>query len=152
MTRYLSVALVMALVACGDSGGEPDSQDSCGAVDFPLTGEAEAPVVTDVALEVQPGEGIIVLATASDPQGSENIQQVPQIIRVFQDAQCDASPIVLQDDLAYSGVQESFGTAVPSDMPLFTTISQADSWPVAVDFRDIDENTTSGRLLARVLH
>jgi hypothetical protein len=150
MSRHLSTMLLVTLVGCSDNTAL-SGNDTCDAVDFPLTGEANAPVVTDVALEVQAGEGIIALATASDPQGSENIQQVPQILRVFQDTRCDASPIVVQDDLAYSGVEESFGTVVQANQALFTTISQADSWPVAVEFRDIDENITSGRVLARVL-
>jgi hypothetical protein len=108
-------------------------------------------MITDVGLEVQ-NEGIVVLATATDPQGSENLRDIPQIIRVFQDARCEGSPIVLQDDLVASGVEESFGTAVPaSNGPLFSAISAAASWPVELDFADADGNSTSAQVLARVL-
>ncbi|HEU4681471.1 MAG TPA: hypothetical protein VFS51_06990 [Gemmatimonadales bacterium] len=118
-----------------------------------MTGNSDAPVVTDVALEAQAGEGIVVLATATDPQGSNDLRDVLQTVRVFQDARCELSPIVLQDDLAGSGLEESFGIAVPaSNQSLFATIAEAESWPVAVEFRDIDDNSTSGRVLARVLH
>jgi hypothetical protein len=105
-----------------------------------------------MALEAQDGDGIVVLVTAADPQGSENLRDVLQIVRVFQDQQCDGSPIVLQDDVAYSGVQESFGIAVPaSNQALFNTIAAADSWPVAVEFSDANGNVTSGRVMARII-
>jgi hypothetical protein len=150
----LSVPLCLLCIACGD-GSEPPGiggDGSCETVDLPVRGDRDAPLITDVALEVQMDEGIVVLVTASDPQGSENLQDVPQIVRVFQDAGCVGSPIVLQDDLAYSGVEESFGVAVPaSDGALFSAISAAESWPVELDFRDSDDNSTSAQVLARVL-
>ena len=151
MIRRLSSVFFLSVVSCSDNA-TTDGSDSCQIVDLPLTGGSNAPVVTDVALEPQSGEGIVVLATAADPQGSENLRGVPQIIRVFQDARCETSPIVLEDDLAASGVEESFGIAVPAtNQALFNAIAAAESWPVEVDFRDIDENSTSARVLAIIL-
>jgi hypothetical protein len=152
MTRSGFSLLALFLVSCGEDNAGPVGGDTCNVEDLPLNGEQNAPVITDVALEVQPGTGIVVLVTAADPQGSENLQDVLQIVRVFQDARCDGSPIVLQDDLAYSGVEESFGTAVPSsNQSLYNTIAVADTWPVAVEFSDANGNTTSGRVMARII-
>lgn len=149
--RLSSVILFSSVVSCSDSA-DSAGNDSCQLVDLPLTGESNAPVVTDVALEPQPGEGIVVLATAADPQGSEDLRDVPQIIRVFQDARCETSPIVVQDDLTASGVEESFGIAVPAtNQALFNAIAEAESWPVEVEFRDIDDNSTSARVLATII-
>jgi hypothetical protein len=151
MTRSGLSVLGLFLLSCSGDNAGPAGNDSCNAEDLPLSGEQNAPVITDVALEAQTGDGIVVLVTAADPQGSEDLRDVLQIVRVFQDAQCDGSPIVVQDDLAYSGVQESFGIAVPSNQPLFNTIAAADSWPVAVDFTDANGNATSGRVMARII-
>ena len=141
------------MLSCGDDDGSgPVGADLCNVVDLPLSGEQNAPIITDVALEVQAGDGIVVLVTAADPQGSANLRDVLQIVRVFQDNRCDVSPIVVQDDLAYSGVQESFGVAVPpSNQALFNAIAAAEAWPVAVDFSDANGNATSGRVMARII-
>jgi hypothetical protein len=145
--------LLIAAISCGDETQPvlpPDG--SCEAVELPVTGESNAPVITDVALEVQTSV-IVVLATATDPQGTDNLRDVLQIIRVFQDPLCETSPIVLQDDLVGSGVEESFGTAVESsNQPLFSTISASATWPIELEFRDADDNLTTGRVLARVEH
>lgn len=152
MTRIVCGILSLSIISCSDNAGT-NGADSCQVEELPLTGNSDAPVVTDVALEAQADEGIVVLATATDPQGSGNLRDVPQTVRVFQDARCQLSPIVLQDDLAGSGVEKRFGTAVPAtNQSLFATIAEAERWPVAVEFRDIDDNSTSGRVLARVLH
>jgi hypothetical protein len=152
MTRGGLSVLCLSLLSCSGNSTSPAGDDSCHTLDLPLSGEQNAPVITDVALEVQPGSGIVVLVTAADPQGSENLQDVLQIVRVFQDQGCDGSPIVLQDDLAYSGVEESFGTAVPSsNQALYDAIAAADSWPVALEFSDANGNTTSGRVMARII-
>ena len=130
MTRSVFSVLYLSLLSCGGDNAGPAGDNTCQAEELPLSGEQNAPVITDVALESQTGDGIVVLVTAADPQGSENLRDVLQIVRVFQDERCDGSPIVLQDDLAYSGVQESFGVAVPSsNHALFNTIAAADSWP-----------------------
>ncbi len=150
MIRNLSSVLFLAIASCSDNAGAA-GDDSCQAEGLPLMGNPDAPVVTDVALEPQAGEGIVVLATVTDPQGSDNMENVFQTIRVFQDARCQGSPIVIQDELSCSGCEQSFGTAVPAtNHALFSAIAAAESWPVAVDFRDIDDNSTSGRVLARV--
>ena len=144
--------LLLFALACSDGDTSPTGDDTCHAVDLPLSGEQNAPVITDVALEAQSDDGIVVLVTAADPQGSENLRDVLQIVRLFQDQRCEGSPIVLQDDLAYSGVEESFGTAVPtSNQPLYNAIAGAESWPVALEFSDANGNTTSGRVMARII-
>jgi hypothetical protein len=152
MTRSVFSVLYLSVLSCGGDNAGPAGDNTCHAEELPLSGEQNAPVITDVALESQTGDGIVVLVTAADPQGSENLRDVLQIVRVFQDERCDGSPIVLQDDLAYSGVQESFGVAVPSsNLALFNTIAAADSWPVALEFSDANGNTTSGRVMARII-
>ena len=143
--------LVLSLAACGDDSTGTGS-DECQVSELPLSGDSNGPLVTDVAIELQEGDGVTVLATATDPQGTANLRDVPQIIRVFQDPRCDRSPIVMQDDLAGSGVEESFGSAAPSSSELYGAIAATNGWPVEVDFRDADGNATSGRVLARVIH
>jgi hypothetical protein len=143
--------LVLSLAACGDDSTGSGS-DECQIDELPLSGDSNGPLVTDVAIELQEGDGVTVLATATDPQGTANLRDVPQIIRVFQDPRCERSPIVMQDDLAGSGVEESFGSAAPRSSELYGAIAATDGWPVEVDFRDADGNATSGRVLARVIH
>ena len=152
MTRILVAAVSLSLMACGGDDAANAGADECQLVELPLSGETNGPLVTDVARELQPGDGVIVLATATDPQGTSNLRDVPQIIKVFQDALCERSPVVLQDDLSRSGQEESFGAAAPRASQLYDAIAAANSWPVEVDFRDIDGNATSGRVRARVIH
>ena len=143
--------LISLPLSCGDS---PTSSSSlCETVALPLAGAANAPTVTDVGLEIQTG-GVVLVATASDPQGDGNVQDVLQTIGVFPDDRCIGVPIVLQDDLANSGVEETFGTVFTStDNPgLYNTIAAAANWPVEVDFVDIDGNQTTGRVQARIIH
>jgi hypothetical protein len=139
-------ALCLTLVACSDDGTDPAADE------LPLAGDSNGPLVTDVAIELQEGDGVTVLATATDPQGTPNLRDVPQIIRVFQDPRCERSPIVMQDDLVGSGVEESFGQAAPRSSELYEAIAATNGWPVEVDFRDADGNATSGRVLARIIH
>lgn len=137
-------------VSCDSDTTGPGTD--CDTVPLPLSGSADGPVVMAVSLEVQPS-GIVVLATATDPQGTENLLGVDQSISVFPNPQCTGTPIVLHDDLAGSGVEESFGTAVAveDDAALYGSIAAAASWPVAVDFRDQDGNRTTGRVTAPVI-
>jgi hypothetical protein len=152
LIRILFVGLSLSLMACGDEASDVGA-DECQLVDLPLSGDANGPLVTDVAIELQENDdGVVVLATATDPQGSRDLRDVPQIIRVFQDARCEQSPIVMQDDLAGSGQEESFGSAAPWGSELYAAIAASEGWPVEVDFRDTDGNATSGRVLARVIH
>jgi hypothetical protein len=146
------VFLSISAMACGDepTAGE---EDLCHAVALPLAGSAAGPTVTDVALEAQAGEGIVVLATATDPQGGENMRDVLQTVEVFPDVRCEGATIPVRDDLADSGVEESFGIAVSAtaDPALFAAIAASATWPVAVDFADLDGNRISGRVLARIV-
>lgn len=121
---------------------------------LPLRGAPDGPTVTSVVLEVQEGEGIVVLATATDPGGSADLQDVIQTVRVFRSEDCEGTSVTVRDDLSGSGVEESFGTAVDAstDATLFERIAAAGSWPVEVEFRDVDANTTSGRVAAAVVH
>jgi hypothetical protein len=150
MSRLWFGLISLPLLSCGDS---PTSSSSlCETAPLPLAGAANAPTVTDVGLEIQTG-GVVLVATASDPQGDGNVQGVLQTIGVFPDDRCAGAPIVMQDDLAYSGVEETFGTVVSSsDNPgLYNTIAAAANWPVEVDFVDLDGNQTTGRVRARVI-
>jgi hypothetical protein len=149
-SRFAEFLLLLPLMACSDQAAPPS--DACQVAELPVSGGPDAPLVTDVALEPR-ANGITALATASDPQGSRNLRDVLQTIKVFQDAGCQASPIVIQDDLASSGMEEEFGTVVAaSNQPLYAAIAAAESWPVAIDFRDADDHTTSAHVLARVIH
>lgn len=145
--RIVLVLVAAVLVSCDDPAA-PESR--CNVAALPLGGAAAAPTIVAVSLEVQPS-GIVVLVTATDPQGSANLENVTQSVGVFQDRACRTTPIVIQDDLAGSGLEESFGTIVPQTSPLYSTIAASDSWPVEVDFRDSDGNRTTGRIMAEVL-
>lgn len=146
------VLLSNALLSCGDNTATA-VDNACGTVALPLRGNANAPTLTDVGLEVQ-ANGIVVVATASDPQGSENMRSILQTIGVFPDRRCEGTAIVLRDDLAYSGVEETFGTAVDaaSDPALYNEIAANVTWPVEVNFLDIDGNRSTGRVPARVIN
>lgn len=151
MGRVVLVLLVLGLVSCDDDGTR--AVDLCMAQALPLSGTADAPTVTDVGLELQPGEGAIVVATATDPQGTENLTDVLQTVGVFPDENCEGAPIEIQDDLVGSGIEETFGTAVSAvdDAALFQAISASSGWPVEVEFTDLDGNVTAGRTLARII-
>ena len=152
MRRSICLGLsVLMLAACSSDPIRPD--DECNRVALPLSGSGDGPVVTDVALEVQEGEGIVVVATATDPQGTENLRDVVQSIGVFPDAGCEGAPIVVSDDLSGSGIEETFGTAVDAsgNPALFAAIAAATHWPVEVQFADADGNRTVGRVSARVI-
>ena len=148
--RSILVLLAIPVMACSDDATRP-VEDLCDAVALPLTGPAAGPTITDVALEVQTGDGIVVLATATDPQGGENLQDVLQTVGVFPDDRCAGDPILLQDDLVDSGVEESFGSAASPSSSLFADIAAATSWPVSVDFADVDGNRITARVNARVI-
>ena len=154
MLRCLGALLLFSLLSCGDDTGPDDrngnGDGACKLEELPVQGSTRAPLVTDVALEVQGRDGIVLHATISDPQGGDDLEDIPQIVRVFQDPFCETSPIVLQDDLVGSGVEETFGMAVAPATTLYDAIAASESWPVEVDFRDADDNRTQARVLARV--
>ncbi len=150
MSHQIGLALSLLLLAgCTDSPAEP--VDPCGTSAFPLRGAASGPTIVDVGLEVQTG-GIVLVATATDPQGTSNLIGVLQSASVFPDTRCVGVPLQMQDDLAGSGLEETFGTVVDAttNRPLYLAIAAATRWPVAVDFRDKDGNRTTGRVMARI--
>jgi hypothetical protein len=144
------VALTVLVATCTNDPGGVD--DRCMASMLPLTGVAAGPTVTDVGLEIQ-SSGIVVVATATDPQGSANLEDVVQSVGVFPDTECAASALVVQDDLVGSGIEETFGTVVEAatNPALYEAISTAQRWPVEVDFKDRDANRTAGRVMARII-
>jgi hypothetical protein len=154
---FALVLLVVLVAACNkDEVTKPDpnnSIDTCGTVAMPLSGSADAPSVTDVGLEVQ-ASGIVIVATVTDPQGSANLLHVNQSIGIFPEIGCGGAVIVLVDDIAYSGVEETFGTVVDAaaDPALYNAIKAAGSWPAQVELVDLDGNRTSGRVRARIIH
>ncbi|MFL5401904.1 MAG: hypothetical protein ACJ8BF_03720 [Gemmatimonadales bacterium] len=145
------ILLWICVLSCGykTPTGVPDP---CQSASLPIFGAQGAPTVKDVALEAQT-DGVVVLATATDPEGTDNMLHVVQTIGVFPDFECKGPPILVQDDLACSDCEESFGIAVPtSNQSLYNQISGATGWPVTVEFSDIDGHKTSGRVLARIVH
>ena len=153
MVRNLSGVFLFAVVSCTGGSGSTAVLDPCQVAALPVQGEPNAPTVTDVALELQPTVGVVLLATAIDPQGTDNLVGVLQTIGVFPDNDCEGSLIVVHDDLAGSGVEESFGTVIPaSNQALFDGIAGATDWPVEIEFRDLDGHETSARVRARIVH
>ena len=150
MNSRLRDSVVVALViGCGNDPPAPSAL--CGTVALPLAGVPAGPVVVEVGLEVQ-STGIVAVATATDPQGSANLDNVLQVIGVFPDANCAGAPLTIEDDLVGSGVEETFGTVVDATTrrALYDAIAAATQWPVTVDFQDADGNHTVGRVLAAV--
>jgi hypothetical protein len=150
MGRLSTLVLLAILVACTDEI-TPPVEALCQAMALPLTGPPAGPTITDVAIEAQTGDGIVVLATATDPQGGDNLRDVLQTVGVFPDERCEGNPILLQDDLVDSGVEESFGIAASASSPLFAKIAASTTWPVSVDFSDLDGNRVTGHVSARII-
>ena len=137
------------LTACG--GSDPATpEDPCELQALPFSGSAAGPVVQQVTLELQPS-GLVVLATAIDPQGSDDLTNVVQTVAVYPDASCVGAPLPITDDLACSDCEESFGTLVSSSEPLYAAVAAAESWPVSVTFSDASGNVTAGNVSARVV-
>lgn len=147
----LAGALLVSLAAgsCGDDRVGPS--DLCGLAPLPLSVPGDGPSVIDVSLEIQ-GAAVVVHATATDPQGDGDLIDVIQSVGVFRDERCSTAPIVLEDDLAGSGIEETFGTALEQDddPDLFDAIAASATWPVELDFRDASGNRVNGRVAARV--
>jgi hypothetical protein len=104
-----------------------------------------------VVLECQ-SSSIVLLAIATDPQGSANLIGVTQKAGIYPDRECSEAATILEDDLAGSGLEESFGDIVvaATNQALYDQICDCDEWPATVEFKDADDNTTSGVVLARV--
>lgn len=151
--KVAGAASLTALCMIGCDSSTTTVGDPCMIEPLPLTGSASGPTVTDVGLEIQTGEGVIVVATATHPDGTPAFENVTQSVGVFPDSMCSGPPVTLQDDLAGSGLEETFGTAVSAtdDPGLFDAIRSQDTWPVEIDFRDVDGNRVTGRVLARVI-
>ena len=155
-------ALILALsilpacdedTATNQGNGQPDPcyDGGCTTSELPFGQSADAPTLTDISLECQ-SNSIVVLATVTDAQGTPNLLGINQTIGVFPDRDCQTTPIEVEDDLAGSGLEESFGDAVTTseNQPLYDLICGCETWPVEVDFRDGDGNTTTGRVVATV--
>lgn len=149
------VTALTVLAACSGDGGLTvidEGDEGCVTADLPFSSSEPAPEVTDVTLDVQDDQRVVLLATITDPQGDENIQNIEQTISVFRDNQCQTTTVTLTDDFACSGCEESFGALVTldDDEQFFQAINASAVWPVEVDIQDADGNTTSGQLLAEV--
>ncbi len=147
---WLLIVGAGGLLGCGGDPAGP--ADACMLSDLPLQSESSGPTVTDVALEDQGGQRIVVQVTATDPQGSPDLVDVVQTVGVFRNEECAGAPIELQDDLAGSGIEESFGTAVDAstDPTLYGKISGSRTWPVELHFLDAGGHAVTGRVAARV--
>ena len=152
MSRTTTLLVLATLAACGDGTG-PSEEDLCMVQSLPFSGGPDAPTVTDIGLELQPTEGVVVVATVSDAQGGNNLKDVIQSVGVFPDARCEGAPLVVHDDFVDVGVEETFGTAVSiEERPdVYAAIDASLRWPVEVDFVDLDGNRTKGRLSARLI-
>ena len=144
------LALCVVALAC-DEPTDP-LLPGCEPAELPVQGHANAPIVVDVALEVQ-GDRVVVLATATDPQGSADLADVEQTIRVHEERACEGGEVTLADDLSESGVEEAFGTAFTRDdnASRFDFLASVATWPVEVDFVDVDGNRTAALVNARVV-
>lgn len=150
-----AVAALLAASACAAESTAPTpkpSSDHCQYVTTPFAGSANAPRITSVVLEVQ-SSVIVAAATATDPQGTANVRDVQQSFSVYRNAGCDGTPILLRDDLAESGQEETFGTAVDKslDPVLYSQIAGASFWPVLLEFVDRDGNRTAAQFRAVVV-
>lgn len=156
MRRYLTfLCCWIPLLACSDSdpmsGAGPCVGASCPVRGLPMVDGVDAPTLTEATLECQ-SHAVVVLVTVTDPQGTDNLLTVQQSVSVSTNDNCVGTPILLRDDLAGSGLEESFGDAVFADsMPqLYEAICGCTEWPIEVQLTDLDGNTTSGWAAARV--
>ena len=148
-TFVVWVAAAVGVAACADS--DPVSPaDRCDLRTLPLVGSASAPTVEAVSIEIQ-SSGLVLLLTATDPQGTEDLVGVVQQVGVYPDETCVGPPVPASDDLACSGCEESFGTVVSSGESLYQEVAVAETWPVMVTVSDVEGNTTSGNVAARVV-
>jgi len=153
--RATIIASLAIFAACGNDTTQPptDLYRNCVLEPLPLTGTAGAPVLTSAALECQ-GRFINLLATAVDPQGDADLQNVVQRIRVFEEPDCNSISREVTDDFVGSGVEESFGIVFEQGMDpaVFARICASSRWPIEVELFDVSGNTLRGRVLATVIH
>jgi hypothetical protein len=159
--KLLCTTLIMlALVACDDDtvtdqgNGNPTDcyEGGCVTNDLPFSQSPDGPTLTEIKLECQ-STSIVVLATVTDPQGTPNLLGIIQTIGMFPDKDCAETALELEDDLAGSGLEESFGDVVlvSENQVLYDKICACESWPVEVTFKDGDGNVTAGRVVATVI-
>ena len=151
------IAFAFGLASCEDEGGTNNGTAAncyaggCQTRDLPLTDSADAPTLLEVKLECQPSS-VVVLATATDPQGSANLQDVQQTIGVYPDENCVGTPLTVQDDFVGADIEESFGDVLTraGNPALYDHICGCNRWPVQVQLVDADGHTTNGRVVAVV--
>ena len=109
------IVLAFGLVSCEDDGAMDNGtmndcyDGECSTRNLPLVDGSDAPSLLEVKLECQDPE-VVVLATATDPHGSANLQDVLQTIGVHSDKSCQGTTLTVQDDFVGVEIEESFGT------------------------------------------
>jgi hypothetical protein len=129
----------------------PEPPPSCETESLPFSADEDGPVVLDIQLQVLE-EGIAVVATVADPQGSDDLRRVTQRVGVFWD-DCDDPSYSVTGRINNSGRAKSFGIVLDAAVnpPLYASIASASTWPVYVDFADDDGHRVRGRVMARVV-
>ena len=151
------IALALGLGSCNEESatntGMTDNcyEGGCSTRDLPLVDGPDAPALLEVKLECQ-DHAVVLLATASDPQGTDNLRNILQTFGVYPDKDCQGTTLTVQDDFFGVGVEESFGDAVvrATHPALYDQICGCPRWPVQAQLIDADGNTTSGRVVANV--
>jgi hypothetical protein len=146
------VALLLA--ACGGesvTNGETPERSSCQAASLPLEGNAEAPRLSDVFLDCT-GSAVELLAVVTDSGGSDDLHNVPQVLRVHRSGACDEGVLEIADDIAVPDEVEAFGVVFEeSALPdVYAAICGSERWPVDVELRDSSGHVSSGRVWATV--
>lgn len=150
LLAMLSCSLL--LLACGDGGALSFDPGQCSVDELPLQDGTGAPTLTDITLEVQGTDQIVLFVTVEDDEGFSGLSGVVQEAGVFPDDRCEGVPIEVQGELDCSGCEQSLGSVVESsaDPALFDEISGSTEWPVEVTLEDVDGNITSGQVEATV--
>jgi hypothetical protein len=122
----------------------------CETLALPI-GSGDAPRLLEAKLECA-GSGINAMLTVDDPQGSRDLNNVPQEYVLFQRRDCSVSDLPMTDDIAVAGKSESFGEAVNrrDQQQLYLEICGYDQWPVKVLLRDMSGHETGGVVAARI--
>ncbi len=151
--RALLLQWMIFAGGCDDNEGPKVLDTNCNLEQLPLSGEAGAPTLTVAVLECQ-GAYINLLATAVDPQGDADLQNIQQTIGVFLEPDCKSLPKELVDNLVGSGVEESFGIVFEesTDPDIFAAICASTHWPIEAHLTDAPGHVTVGRVLATVIH
>ena len=125
---------------------------SCDAASLPLEGGDGAPRLTDLVLDCT-ASAVELLAIVSDSGGSDDLGDVPQVLRVHRSEACDAGVLEISDDVAASAEVEAFGIVFEkSELPaLYATICSSERWPVNAELRDASGHVTTGRVWATVI-